>query len=122
MQAKPADPARGVSKDSQATQTKTGDWAINLASYASETIAARRLADFEKQGVAAEQVAATVNGKTIYRVRLAGFDTRKAATVRAEAVRQQLGLEETWVTHSSVADSPGRLNIPARQRPRRFTA
>ena len=97
-QAKPADPARDSVQDSQTTQTNTGDWVINLASYASETIAARKLADFERKGVAAEQVAATVNGKIIYRVRIAGFDTRKAAMVRAEAVRQQLGLEETWVT------------------------
>jgi DedD protein len=94
----PNEPAREIRQDSLPSQRGTGDWVINLASYASEAIAARKLADFERKGVTAEQVAATVSGKTIYRVRIAGFDTRKAATARAEAIRQQLGLAETWVT------------------------
>ncbi len=97
-QDKPVEPGREIHQDSPPSQTKTGDWVINLASYASETIAARKLADFERKGVTAEQVAATVNGKTIYRVRIAGFDTRRSATTQAEAIRQQLGLKETWVT------------------------
>jgi predicted component of type VI protein secretion system len=97
-QDKPVEPAREIGQDSPPSQTGTGEWVINLASYASEAIAARKLADFNRKGVAAEQVAATVNGKTIYRVRIAGFDTRKSATARAEAIRQQLGLKETWVT------------------------
>jgi hypothetical protein len=94
----PAEPAREVLQNSPPGQTGTGGWVINLASYASESIAARKLADFESKGVAAEQVAATVNGKPIYRVRIGGFDTRKSATARAETIRQQLGLKETWVT------------------------
>jgi hypothetical protein len=97
-QEKPIEPAPEIRQDSLPSQTRMGDWVINLASYASESIAARKLADFERKGVTAEQVAATVNGKTIYRVRIAGFDTRKAATARAEAIRRQLGLAETWVT------------------------
>ena len=56
------------------------------------------LADFERKGVNAEQAVASVNGKTIYRVRISGFDTRKAATVRAKSIRQQLGLKDTWIT------------------------
>jgi hypothetical protein len=97
-QASPVASARKIPQDSTPSHTGTGDWVINLASYASESIAARKLADFNRKGVVAEQVAATVNGKTIYRVRIAGFDTRKTATARAETIRQQLGLKETWVT------------------------
>jgi hypothetical protein len=97
-QARPVETAREVRQESPPHQTGTGDWVINLASYASESIAARKLADFESKGVTAEQSVASVNGKTIYRVRITGFDTRTAATVQAKSVRQQLGLKETWVT------------------------
>jgi cell division protein FtsN len=94
----PVETAREIHKESPANQAGTGDWVINLASYASKSIAARKLADFERKGIAAEQSVASVNGKTIYRVRISGFDTRKAATEQAKSVRQQLGLKETWVT------------------------
>jgi hypothetical protein len=97
-QARPVETAREILEENPSQQTGTGDWVINLASYASESIAARKLADFESKGVAAEQSVASVNGKTIYRVRITGFDTRKAATVRANSIRQQLGLKETWIT------------------------
>jgi hypothetical protein len=94
----PVEAARELRQESPPRQAGTGDWIINLASYASESIAARKLADFRRKGVTAEQSVASVNGKTIYRVRITGFDTRKAATVRAESIRQQLGLKETWIT------------------------
>ncbi|MGB7932135.1 MAG: SPOR domain-containing protein [Gammaproteobacteria bacterium] len=97
-QARPVETAREIRQESPPRQTGTGDWVINLASYANESIAARKLADFERKGVTAEQSVASVNGKTIYRVRITGFDTRKAATVRAKSIRQQLGLNETWIT------------------------
>lgn len=97
-QADPVETTREINKESPPRQTGTGDWVINLASYANESIAARKLADFESKGVNAEQSVASVNGRTIYRVRITGFDTRTAATVRAKSVRQRLGLKETWIT------------------------
>jgi cell division septation protein DedD len=90
--------AADTREDNGLHQSGTGGWAINLASYASEGIASRKLADFNRKGVSAEQVAATVKGKTIYRVRVAGFDSRKAALAQAESIRQRLGLKEIWVT------------------------
>ena len=97
-QADPVETTREINRETPPRQSGTGDWVINLASYANESIAARKLADFESKGVNAEQSVASVNGRTIYRVRIAGFDTRTAATVRANSVRQQLGLKETWIT------------------------
>jgi hypothetical protein len=97
-QADPVETTGEINQESQPRQTGTGDWVINLASYANESIAARKLADFESKGVNAEQFVASVNDRTIYRVRITGFDTRTAATVRAKSVRQQLGLKETWIT------------------------
>jgi hypothetical protein len=90
--------ADGVQPDNAPSDAGSGGWVINLASYARESIAAQKLADFKRKGVNAEQTVATVNGKTIYRVRIAGFETRKSAAERAETVRAQLGLKETWIT------------------------
>jgi hypothetical protein len=95
---RPVEAARGIPRDNTSGSGGTGDWVINLASYASESIAAHKLADFRRKGVTAEQAVASVNGKTIYRVRLAGFESRKSAVDQAETVRQQLGLKETWIT------------------------
>jgi|GEM_PF-3302392 len=97
-QARPVEANQEIRQENPPHQTGTGDWVINLASYASESIAAQKLADFGRKGVTAEQSEASVNGKTIYRVRITGFETRTAATVRAESIRQQLGLKETWIT------------------------
>lgn len=72
-------------------------WAINLASYVSRQTAARKMESFQKQGIATEMVSAHVSGRTIYRVRVAGFDTLQAARTMAPAVERQLGLKETWI-------------------------
>ncbi|HUT39951.1 MAG TPA: SPOR domain-containing protein [Gammaproteobacteria bacterium] len=74
-----------------------GDWVINLASYNSRGIASRKLAEFVDGGVAAEQVKAEVNGSTVYRLRVPGFDSYRAASAEAGAIRAQLGLADTWV-------------------------
>jgi hypothetical protein len=89
---------KGIGRDNAPAAGGSGDWIINLASYASESIAAHKLADFKRKGVSAEQTVATVNGKTIYRVCVTGFDTRKSAMGQAERIRAQLGLKETWIT------------------------
>ena len=74
-----------------------GDWVINLASYNSRRIASRKLAEFVDAGVAVEQVRAEVNGSTVYRLRVPGFDSYRAASAEAGAIRAQLGLADTWV-------------------------
>ncbi|MDH3527604.1 MAG: SPOR domain-containing protein [Gammaproteobacteria bacterium] len=79
------------------TARRQGKWAINLASYISEKTAARKMESFLKKGVASEMVTANVHGRTIYRVRIAGFDTLVAAKAIAPTVERQLGLKETWI-------------------------
>ncbi|NNJ94620.1 MAG: SPOR domain-containing protein [Halobacteria archaeon] len=74
-----------------------GDWVINLASYANESYASRKQAEFIDEGVYVEQVAATVKGKLIYRLRVAGFDSFRAASAEAGNIRTRLGLQDTWV-------------------------
>lgn len=76
---------------------KTGPWVINIGSYAREAIAIRKQAVFLDRGVATERVAASVGGRTLYRVHVAGFDSRKEASAHAKTVEQRLGLKETWI-------------------------
>jgi hypothetical protein len=97
-QGNPAASTADIRKGNSPNQSGTGGWAINLASYTNNEIASRKLADFKRKGVSAEQVVATVKGKTFYRVRVAGFDTRNAARSQAETIKRQLGLKETWIT------------------------
>ena len=76
---------------------KTGPWVINIGSYAKEAIAIRKQAAFLDKGVATERVVASVGGKTLYRVHVPGFDSRKEATAHATTIEQRLGLTETWI-------------------------
>ena len=78
--------------------SKSGDWSINLASYTKESTAATMKSLFLDKGVAADQVIATVNGKTYYRLQVTGFETREAAIKQSTTIKEQLGLEETWIT------------------------
>ena len=43
------------------------------------------------------QVAATVKGKTIYRLCVPGFASFRAASTEAGNIRNKLGLQDTWV-------------------------
>ena len=83
--------------DSSAAHGPQGNWVINIGSYLREKTAARKLAEFRKQGVSAELVSARVRGKTIYRIQVAGFDSMAEASQHAGRVRQVLGLDETWI-------------------------
>lgn len=76
-----------------------GDWVINIGSYVREKIAARKLAEFRKQGVNAAMETATVRGKTLYRVQVPGFISMAEARDHASQVQETLGLKETWIRH-----------------------
>ena len=88
---------RPKARDTAPVAPRQGGWVINIASYAGARTAARKLAHFQEQGVAAEQVEASVNGKTIYRVQVAGFHSLAAARGSARVISEQLGIEDLWV-------------------------
>jgi cell division septation protein DedD len=79
------------------TSQRQHKWAINLASYVSRKTASRNMESFREKGIAAEMVPANVRGRTIYRVRLVGFDTMEDARAMAPMVKRKLGLKETWI-------------------------
>ncbi|MDH3900364.1 MAG: SPOR domain-containing protein [Gammaproteobacteria bacterium] len=78
-------------------RSREDGWVINLASYNSESFAARKRAEFVEEGVAAEQVQARVNGNTVYRLRVSGFESFRDASAEAETIEALLGLEGTWI-------------------------
>lgn len=98
--ARPAPPPRPAPlqpREPARSPPRHGGWVINLASYTSRHYAADKLATFVAAGVPAEQVEAQVNGTTVYRLRVAGFPSYRAASARAEAIQARLGLQETWI-------------------------
>jgi len=102
LQPAPAAPAVAVQEAAEDTTPPAppaaAGWVVNLASYANEKTADRTLEEFRQQGVVAESITVTVRGKPMHRLRVTGFGTRQAAEARADALREQLGLDGIWVT------------------------
>lgn len=80
--------------------TPSGEWALNVASYAEATDAeseALRLRAAGFAGALAQSQPVLVNGKSWYRVQVTGLASEAAATRTAEALSSQLGLKNAWV-------------------------
>jgi cell division protein FtsN len=77
---------------------RTGRWVINLASYTGPRTADRMQRKFEGLGVSTEKQVAEVNGKTMYRLRIASFESRADAKAYFETIKGALGLESAWIT------------------------
>ncbi len=80
----------------QTTRT-VGGWVVNLASYNRQKTADRYVAELQQSGIRAERAEATVNGRTMHRVRVAGFDNYSAAKARAGTLKQKLDLPGIWI-------------------------
>jgi hypothetical protein len=76
----------------------TGRWIINLASYAGPKTASRMQQKFGALGVTTERQVAEVNGKTMYRLRIAAFESRGDAQAYFDSIKDTLGLESAWIT------------------------
>ena len=76
---------------------RQGDWVINLASYTWKSTANKKLALFRDKGVDAEVFRVMINDKPMYRVRVTGFESSRAAKAEVAAIEQTLDLEGAWV-------------------------
>ena len=76
---------------------RSGNWVINLGSYANRQVAERMLAGFRQLDIDAEQVSVVVNDRTLYRVRIAGFETRQAAIRHVKSLQGTLDIEDVWI-------------------------
>lgn len=77
---------------------KQGGWVINLASYTWKSTANKKLALFQDQGVDAEVFEVMIKDKPMYRVRVTGFTSSRAARAEVAAIEAALDLEGAWVS------------------------
>ena len=87
-----------VTMDDVPLPGETGRWIINLASYNGPKTASRMQRKFEALGVSTDKQVAEVNGKTMYRLRIASFESRRDAEAYFDSIKGALGLESAWIT------------------------
>ena len=80
-----------------AAASPAGDWVVNLASYTYEAMARKKLAVFKAKGVNGEIERTTVNDKPLYRIRVTGFESSRAARTSIPDLQKTLGLEGAWI-------------------------
>jgi hypothetical protein len=90
-------PAADAPSPSMAAAAPTGDWVVNLASYSYESMARKKLAVFQAKGVNGEIEHTTVNGKSLYRIRVTGFESSRAARDSIPELQKTLGLKGVWI-------------------------
>ncbi|MGD2138541.1 MAG: SPOR domain-containing protein, partial [Gammaproteobacteria bacterium] len=57
-----------------------------------------KLAEFQKQGVSGEIERTLINDKPMYRVRVTGFETSRAARNSIRSLEDTLGLKGVWIS------------------------
>ncbi|MEZ0154299.1 MAG: SPOR domain-containing protein [Candidatus Reddybacter sp.] len=74
------------------------NWFINIASFSDPNAASSIHEKAQKIADTASIKPITVNGKTLYRIRAEGYDSREDAEREAQALQTQLGLSGLWVS------------------------
>lgn len=72
-------------------------WVINLLTVASAKTASEELARLRGMGVRADKQSMQKDGKTLYRLRVTGFDSYEGAKAYIETVEKQTGFSSAWV-------------------------
>ncbi|RLA41971.1 MAG: hypothetical protein DRQ64_00905 [Gammaproteobacteria bacterium] len=76
----------------------TANWFINIASFSDPSAASSIHEKVQKIADTASIRPITVNGKTLYRIRAEGYDSREGAEREAQTLQTQLGLSGLWVS------------------------
>jgi hypothetical protein len=92
-----AQPLAPAPSPAVAAASPAGDWVVNLASYTYEAMARKKLAVFKAKGVNGEIERITVNDKPLYRIRVTGFESSRAARASIPDLQKTLGLEGAWI-------------------------
>lgn len=74
-----------------------GDWIVNLASLSSKDKAQQAVTRLKDSGVVPVIQEVVVKGEKVYRLSVAGFDSRGEATIFINKARQELGFEGGWI-------------------------
>jgi cell division septation protein DedD len=81
----------------QESDRYSGPWAINLASFSQKEKAERFVEKAESRGIDAGLSQVTVRGKEYWRVHISGFATAAEAEIKANQIKEMLGLKDVWV-------------------------
>jgi len=92
-----AAPAKAATPAASAS-APAGNWVVNLASYNHEAMARRKLGEFQAKGVTAEIESTTINDRQMYRIRVAGFESSRAARASIGSLEKTLGLKGVWIS------------------------
>jgi len=87
--AKPQKPVANLTKQ---------NWVVKLLSVRQKSIADDLQTKFRSKGVPIEQQSVEIDGKTIYRLGVSGFNSRHQANEYAENAIKKLGLNSYWVS------------------------
>ena len=82
------------------TEPPTDGWAIQVASFTAPSEADERIARLSTHGYNAYRVEALINGRTWYRVRVGGFDSRAGATQARPQLESAMGQSGTIVVEA----------------------
>ena len=94
----------GVSKNGGSKNIEIADsasakkWNITIASFSDPSAASSIQKKVQKIADTASITPITVNGKTLYRIRAEGYDSREGAEHEALTLQTQLGLSGLWVS------------------------
>jgi hypothetical protein len=93
----PAKQAHTTGKPDKLAPEDRGNWAINLASHTSRSIAEKKMTEFRNKGVHAQMTSAIVRGKLMYRLQVVGFKSFVEAKSAAPSITQRLNLKDAWI-------------------------
>lgn len=93
--------AAQTSADLGNSETRGGveNWFINIATFSDPKAASKIHGKVQKIADTASVKPITINGKTLYRIRADGYNSREGAEGKAQALQTQLGLSGLWVSH-----------------------
>ena len=76
---------------------KSCPWVVNLVSLYDQAAAERFAQRAKNLGIPVEQQVAQVNGKQVWRLQVAGFDSRDEASAYGDAHKGEIGLKKVWI-------------------------
>jgi len=93
----PQTPIASPAKKEPASAAVTGDWVVNVSSHNKADAAQKEAGRLNRLGLNSEVHAATIKGKTWYRVQIVGYDSKTEAKAALKDVQQRSGIKGAWI-------------------------
>ena len=93
----PAVPDKTSPQKAQYSTAPADTWFINIQTFSKQTDAVKLAESLSDSPENIQVQSASVNGKTLYRVRAEGYADKAEADAAAEALAQDFGLSKPWI-------------------------